>query len=115
MLDQSGSVGRNNHDIAIMFIRNVVSFFSVGLDASRFGFIAYSTNEHLEFDLDDHTTLSSLDSAISRVNYRGGWTATALALNGSALLLNPQNGFGARLNSEGIPKIAILITGMYFV
>ena len=110
MLDQSGSVGRNNHGIAIQFISNIVSFFSIGLETTRVGFVAYSTNSHIEFDLDDHTTLLTLQNEIESINYRGGWTATALALNDTRRLLNPSNNFGARPNSEGIPKIGVLIT-----
>ena len=112
MLDQSGSVGEDNHDIAIQFIQNVVSFFSIGLNATRVGFVAYSTNAHVEFLLDDHTTLPQLQNAISNIDYRGGWTATAIALNFTRILLNPASPYGARPNSDGIPKIGILLTGM---
>ena len=114
MLDQSGSVGATNHDIAIQFIRNVVSFFSIGLGSTRVGLIAYSTNAYIEFDLNDHTTLSQLQNAIVGVNYRGGWTATALALNAANFLLEPNNNRGARDDSDGVPKIAVLITGVWW-
>ena len=110
MLDQSGSVGQTNHDLAIQFIMNVVQFFTISLDTTRVGFVAYSTYSYIEFDLDRNTNLNSLLYRIGQVNYRGGWTATALALNTSAYLLDPANNRGARPASEGIPKIAILIT-----
>lgn len=111
MLDQSGSVGRTNHGIAIQFIENVVSFFSIGLNATRVGLVAFSSSAHVEFFLDDHTTLSQLQQAIGNVNYRGGRTSTALALNFTRVILNASLPYGARPNSEGIPKIGILITG----
>ena len=41
---------------------------------------------------------------------REGWTATALALNDTRDIMDPGNGLGARPNSEGIPKIAVLLT-----
>ena len=41
---------------------------------------------------------------------REGWTATALALNDTREIMNSINGLGARPNSEGIPKIAVLLT-----
>ena len=111
MLDQSGSVGEENHAIAIEFIRNVVNFFTIGLDSTRIGLIAYSRYAHLEFDLDDHTTLNELQQEINEIRYRGGSTSTSLALNGTRIVLDPINGYGARPNSAGIPKIGILITG----
>ena len=111
ILDQSTSVGQDNHEIAKTLVKKTVSFFNIAPQLSRFGLIAYSTREHLEFDLNHHTSLSSLLTGIDSVRYRGGWSATALGLNAARDLLNPQYPFGARPHSEGIPKIAILITG----
>ena len=112
ILDQSGSVGEDNHDIAKLFIQNVVSFFSIGASQTRVGFVSYSTSSRIEFDLNRYTTLSRLQTAIGRISYRGGWTATALALDSTSLLFDPANDYGARPSAEGIPKIAILITGI---
>ena len=110
VLDQSGSVGSYNHGLAIQFVLNLIQFFSISLDATRVGFVAYSQSSHIEFDLDDYTTAESLANRIMEINYRGGSTATPLGLNDTAYLLNPINNRGARLASEGVPKVAILIT-----
>ncbi len=110
MLDQSGSVGQTNHDTAKQFISNVVSFFTIGLSRTRVGFVAYSTNSHIEFDLNAHTNLDALQQAINNINYRAGWTATALALNDSRDLLDSSLNNGARPESEGVPKLAVLLT-----
>ena len=40
----------------------------------------------------------------------GGWTATALALDLARLMLDPMAENGARPVSEGIPRVAVLIT-----
>ena len=111
MLDRSGSVGEENHGIAIRFIQSVVSFFNIGLNATRVGLVAYSTNAHVEFFLDEHTTLPQLQEAIGQVEYTRGRTSTALALNFTRIILNSSLPYGARPSSEGIPKIGILITG----
>ena len=110
ILDQSSSVGQSNHDLAIEFIIDIVRFFIISLNATRVGFVAYSTDSHIEFDLVTHTDLESLISDIESIHYRKGWTATALGLNTTADLLDPANSYGARATSEGVPKIAILIT-----
>lgn len=114
VLDQSGSVGRSNHDIAIQFIQNIVAFFNIGLNQTRVGFVAYQTRAYREFDLNDYTTLSSLTTRIGNVDYRGGGTRTGRALNEARTLLNPSNSYGARPDSDGIPKIVVLITGKIF-
>ena len=111
ILDQSGSVGRTNHGIAIQFIQNIVAFFSIGLNQTRVGFVGYSSNPRREFDLDDYTTLNSLTNRIGRVNYRGGGTRTGRALNLARETMNPASNYGARPDDEGVPKIVVLITG----
>ena len=72
MLDQSGSVGSSNHELAKDFLISVVDFFNVGLDTTRVCLVAYSTNSHIEFDLDDYTTQQDVQNAIDDVNYRQG-------------------------------------------
>ena len=110
ILDQSGSVGRTNHGLAIQFILNLIQFFSIAPDATRVGFVAFSRRSHIEFDLNDYTTAHSVANRIRNINYRGGSTSTALGLEDAAYLLNSASNRGARSASEGIPKVAILIT-----
>ena len=111
MLDRSGSVGPENHAIALQFISSVVSFFSISPNSSRVGMVAYSTDSQIQFDLNDRTTSQSLLAAISIVTFTGGATNTPAALIHAKLLLDPTNNRGARTDTLGIPKIAILITG----
>ena len=111
MLDRSGSVGQINHGIAIQFIQNIVAFFNIGLNQTRVGFVAYSSNPTREFDLDDFTTLNSLTTRIGNVPYTGGGTRTGSALNVARDVMNPDLNRGARQDDEGVPKIVVLITG----
>ena len=110
MQDQSGSVKKHNHDKSLQFISNVVDFFMVGRNATQVGMITYSSNARVEFDLNDLDTKSEIQDHISRIRYPSGYTSTALALLQAGVILNPLNGRGARPSSEGIPKIAVLIT-----
>ena len=112
MLDQSGSVGRSNHAIAIQFIQTLVAFFNIGLNQTRVGFVGYASSSSIEFDLNDFTTLNSLTTRIGNVRYTGGGTRTGRALDSANLLLDPNSGYGARRDADGIPKIVVLITGM---
>ncbi len=114
LLDRSGSVGRTNHNIALNFINNVISFFTIGSSFSRIGMAGYSSSSAIQFDLDDHTTSQALVNGVSQVGYTGGSTNTPSALDHARLLLDPANNRGARPNSLGIPKIAIsLQVGTY--
>ena len=111
VLDRSGSVGPTNHGIAIQFIQNIVAFFSIGLNQTRVGFVAYSSSARTEFDLNDYTTLNSLTNRIGNVRYTGGGTGTGRALDLANNILNPANNFGVRPDDDGVPKIVVLITG----
>ncbi len=113
IIDQSGSVGSTNHNLAKQFISNVVSFFSISPTQTRVGIVTYSGSSRIEFDLLRYTNLGALTTAINNIPYRGGQTATALALEDARDALNPSRGYGARPASEGIPRIAILITGEF--
>ena len=42
--------------------------------------------------------------------FAGGWTTTAYALYFTYLMLNPAQGYGSRPYSQGIPKVAVLLT-----
>ncbi len=113
IIDQSGSVGSTNHNLAKQFISNVVSFFSISPTQTRVGIVTYSSSSRIEFNLLRYTNLGALTTAIDNIPYRGGRTVTALALEDARDALNPSQGHGARPASEGIPRIAILITGEF--
>ena len=110
ILDQSGSVGRSNHRLALQFISNVHNFFEIGLERTRVGMVTYSTRSRIAFDLDDLTTRTSLQRVVSRISYPGGYTRTAQALRDTRTLFNESIGWGVRPSSEGIPRVAVLIT-----
>ena len=110
VLDQSSSVGWKNNLKALKFIRNVIEFFSIGANKTQVGLITYSTSAKVRFDLDDYHSKWSILSAISSVNFIGGWTATALGLFQAGVLLNPVQNRGARPISDGIPRVIILLT-----
>jgi len=112
MLDRSSSVGYFNHIKALDFIKNVVSFFTIGLNFTRVGIITFSTDSSIAFDLDQYTNIHNLQSAISDISYTGGVTNTPAAVESATTILNSSRNYGAREKSEGISKIAILITGM---
>lgn len=109
-MDQSGSIGRYNHNIALNFLKRVVDFFNIGSNLTQVGLVTYSTNARVRFDLNDFSTKSDILNQISNVRYTGGWTATALGLFQAGVILNPTEERGARPIADGIPRVVILLT-----
>jgi len=109
VLDGSGSVGSTNFQSMKQFVKDVVSGFDVGPGKTRFGVIKYSSYVLREFDLDTYTTKDEILNAVNRIQYPGGGTSTHLALDE----LRTQ-GFsslnGARPQSNGHPRVAIVVT-----
>jgi len=109
-LDQSGSVGRANHDLALEFMEAVVNFFEVGSSLTRVGVYTFSTGARKDFDLDTYLTNREVTKAINDISYARGWTHTALALNLATDAFNNPAKSGARPVSAGIPRVVVLIT-----
>jgi len=110
LLDQSGSVGRTNHGLALQFMQSVVNYFEVGVNASRVALFTFSTGARVDFLFDTYLTTSGVVGRIGRTPYRGGATQTAIAL------IIARRGFqnpalsGARPVTAGIPRVVVLIT-----
>ena len=110
LLDESGSVGNDSHQLGLQFMESVISFYDISPDDTRVAVISFSTGANVEFDFDDHSTLRQVQGAISRISYNGGYTHTAIALELAAELFNDPSSSGARPISAGIPRVVVLIT-----
>lgn len=109
VLDQSGSVGRRNHALALNFISEVHSFFEISRNHTRVGMVTFSTSSRVEFDLLSASNSQELEELVDDVRYRGGYTATALALFLTKQLFSA-NTTGVRPLSAGVPRVAVLLT-----
>lgn len=74
------------------------------------GLVSFSSGATIEFGLNVHQDLQSLQEALDKVRYTGGKTATALALRLARQMMDPGRQYGARPFSEGVPRIAVLVT-----
>lgn len=110
LLDQSGSVGRSNHNLALQFIQAVVNFFEVGGNNTRVALYTFSTGARVDLRFNANLTTQEVVSIIGQIPYRGGWTHTALALNFARITFTYPEANGARSIVEGIPRIVILLT-----
>ena len=110
LLDESGSVGNDSHQLGLQFMDSVISFYDISPDSTRVAVISFSSSANVEFDFDDHSTLEQLQNAIRGISYNSGYTYTALALKLAAELFNDPSNSGARPISAGIPRVVVLIT-----
>ena len=111
-MDESGSVGSSNYQLMKTFARNIANSFTIGPQDVQIGLLSFSSSYRFRFYLNTYSTKAALLSAINNIPYSGGGTNTASALNAIRL-----NGFtssaGARPSSQGIPRVAIVVTDGY--
>ena len=106
VLDSSTSIGRNNFQTMKNFVNTFVNSLEIGPTRSQVGVIIFSTGASVQFNLDTYSDRESLTDAVNAIQYTGGGTNTASALN-----LLASNGFiGARPESEAVPRVAIVVT-----
>ena len=112
VLDESGSVGYSNYQLMKTFAYNIANSFTIGPNDVQIGLMSYSSSARFRFYLNTYSTKSAVLSAINNIPYTSGGTNTASALN-----LLRTSGFtasaGARPSSQGIPRVAIVVTDGY--
>ena len=111
-MDASGSVGYSNFQTMKTFVRDIANSFEIGPNDVQIGVMSYGSLNTFHFYLNTYSTKFAVLSAISTLPYSRGGTKTALALN--AVRITGFSQFnGARPASEGIPRVAIVITDGY--
>jgi len=112
MVDTSGSIcdgniGHvDNFQLMLNFVKSTVQLLTISSQESLVGMIGFSNDAYLHFNVQEHTNITSLLTAIDSLYYYGGSTNIASALE---LLLNSAQDGTMRLR-QGNPHIAILIT-----
>ena len=106
VLDASTSVTELNFLVMKDFIKDFL--FNANIDDGnvRVGIIIYSTEDYLQFHLDEYQDKLALFTAIDDIPYRYGSTNTADALN----TMRTQMYTAANGDRPGVPNVAIVIT-----
>ena len=87
--DGSGSVGKNNFDLLLAMVKNVVNSFEIdGQDKTRVAFIQFSSSPKKEFDFTEYSDKQSIIDAVDDVKYMTGSTNTADAIKAAAQLFS---------------------------
>jgi len=80
VLDESGSIGSSDFGLMKKFLSHLVGRLDIDSGHTRVGLVTYSTNIGTTINLNAHTSVASIQSAISSLSYSGGGTNTAAAL-----------------------------------
>jgi len=79
-MDESGSITSSNFELMKSFVKQLVSRLDVNSGKTRVGLVTYYDDIGTGFNLSDHLSNSSVQSAISSLSYGGGGTMTSVAL-----------------------------------
>ena len=104
-------MGRWNFAKVKEFVKKVVDFFNIGTKGTHIAVVTYSSRTRERFNLVRYYTKSDLKNAVSRINYNGGGTYTAEALE--YVRKNIFTSSGGMRQDPGIPKVLVLITDGY--
>ena len=107
VLDGSSSIGSSRFQLIREFTENVAAVLDIGLQDSLVGVIVFSSAESIHFNLQQHTSATTLLPALNPgIPYPGGSTNTAAALQ--LLLSSAQDGtMGIR---NGRTQLAVVVT-----
>ena len=80
VLDESGSIGWPNFDLMKSFLSQLVSRLDIDSGQTRVGLVTFASGVGTHFNLNAHSTVAAVQSAIASLGYAGGTTNTHLAL-----------------------------------
>jgi len=72
VVDESGSVGSDNFTTTKSFLSQFISRLDIDSGNARVGLGTFATNVTTVINLNDHSSVASLQSAISSLSYTGG-------------------------------------------
>lgn len=105
VLDSSSSIGKDNFQYVLDFVRALVEEIGGTSKEHRFGLITFSTEVNLVFSLGRYRNVNDISKAVSSTRYTAGSTNTAGGLRTAWEVFN--SGLGGRQSAE---DIVILIT-----
>ncbi|KAK7501402.1 hypothetical protein BaRGS_00007206 [Batillaria attramentaria] len=106
VLDTSTSMEEQNFELVRNFVRDFLSIAEIDNGRVRVGVIIYSTEDYLQFNLNEYKTKHEVLNALSDIAYHPGSTNMADALSTMrTVMFTPQNG-----DRPGVPNICIVVT-----
>ena len=89
------------------FVKDLTDFYKLGLDETRVSVLSFSDSANIHIAFSAYFSYKSrFDSAVDRIQYNDGGTATALALNMAYnSMFTPR--YGARGSGKDLPLKAL--------
>ncbi|CAD5113974.1 DgyrCDS3137 [Dimorphilus gyrociliatus] len=105
VIDSSGSVSRGNFNKLLIFVEYMIRSMGIRYGNNRFALVTFSNNAKLVFNLERHSTISSLSKAVMSAKYTPGRTniASAFRILRESVFLSKSG------DRPGIPNIVVLI------
>jgi len=79
-MDESGSITPSDFELMKSFLTRLITRLDIDSGNTRVGLVTYYDDIGSGFNLSDHTSLLSIQAAISSLIYGGGGTMTSIAL-----------------------------------
>ena len=105
MLDSSGSIGFSNWAVSLQFVIDIMKGLKVKRSLTHVSIVTYSTEEVLNFDLNQYSSMADIEPIVFGIEYLAGVTNTADGIKRMHKVLTD----GGRGADEATP-IAIVIT-----
>ena len=105
VLDASTSVTEPNFKLMLDFLKDFLYIANIDDGNVRVGVVIYSTQVHIQFQMNEYTSKGEVYRAIDNIPYRYGSTNTADGLKAMRSMFAPR--FGDR---RGVKNVAIVIT-----
>ena len=80
VLDESGSIGQSDFDLMKSFLSQLVSRLDIDSGQTRVGLVTFASGVGTYFNLNAHSTVAAVQTAIASLGYSGGATDTDAAL-----------------------------------
>jgi len=105
-MDESGSIGTSNFELMKSFLLRLVTRLDIDSAKTRVGLVTYYSAVGTGFNLSEHLSLSSVESAISALSWGGGGTMTSIALRHVRTTMLT-SAAGDRLD---VPNVVVVLT-----
>lgn len=106
IVDSSESVGLQNYQKLLEFVRNIAKTLQMSPDESHASLVVFSNNARVQIKLDDHDDIRDFNKAVQDVPYMGKKTRIDKALRVASVgVFNSRAGM-----RPGLRRVAVLLT-----
>ncbi|MBN3313735.1 MATN3 protein, partial [Atractosteus spatula] len=109
IIDSSRSVRPGEFEKVKIFLSDMVDTLDIGQDATRVAVVNYASTVNIEFLLKTHFNKVDMKQAVSRIEPLSTGTMSGLAIKMAMTQVFTEPA-GARMRSQNIPKVAIIVT-----